>query len=399
MVVALGAVVGLIAIPIISRISGTELWAVQAFTQSLATLFGVAVAFGWGTTGPALVASTRPDQRPKLFLESLISRLYLYIVTAPLMAAVLVLLQPNHSGFVILASFTYLVPFLGASWYFIGEAKPLRLFVYDALPQVLGTILGLVILSATSNLALLVATQLLFNILAVALSTYCIFRGARSLKESSWAVTATIHRLAQQGHGVITAGTGALYVNLPLIAVSIFTPTGLEVYTFADRILRYAITAFAPVLQFVQGWIPEGGLDNRRHRIMRAVQLTPIIGLCGSLAVAFGAPIASNVLLNGQSDMPFSLSIPFAVTFFAIALSQVIGLAGLVTVGESRELARSTVLGAVIGTPIIVLGAIYVGNTGVAWAVAVSEFAVATYQGMVLRRYFVRHKNRDSALG
>ena len=388
--VGLGTVVGVIAIPVISRISGADQWAVQAFTQSLATLFGVAVAFGWGTTGPAMVASTPPQRRPALFLESLISRFYLFLVTAPLMVLTLILLQPEHAGFVSLASVTYLIPYLGASWFFIGEAKPLRLFAYDALPQVLGTLSGLAVLTATSDLMLFVATQLVFNVAGVALSAIIILRGTKT--RANWSLKGVFALLRNQRHGVITAGTGALYVNLPLIAVSIYVPSQLDIYTFADRLLRYAITAFAPVLQFVQGWIPEAGPENVRHRIKRAVQLTPFIGLCGAAALVFGAPIASDVLLHGGPTVSYSLSLPFAVTFIAVAVSQVVGLAGLVTVGESRELARSTVLGAVLGAPIIIVGAIFVGVTGVAWAVAVSEFAVATYQVLVLVRFFKKRQ-------
>lgn len=395
LIVAMGAVAGVVSIPFISRVSGADMWAVQAFTQSLATLFGVAVAFGWGTVGPAMVASTPISERPRLFLESLISRLYLYVLTAPLMAATLVLLQPDNAGFVVLASATYLVPFLGASWFFIGEAKPLRLFAYDALPQVLGTVAGLMVLSATSELKYFVATQLVFNVFAVGLSTFAILYRAKGLDGVRWTAAAAFRRLSQQRHGVITAGTGALYVNLPLIVVNVFLPAHLDVYTFADRILRYAVTAFAPVLQFVQGWIPEAGIEHRRHRLKRAVQLTPVIGFCGSAAIALGSPLASELLLHGQTDLPFTLSVPFAVTFFAVAISQVIGLAGLVTVGESRELARSTVVGAVVGAPIILLGALFIGASGVAWAVAISEFAVASYQALVLRRYFSRTRNES----
>ena len=382
--VGLGTVVGVIAIPVISRISGTDLWAVQAFTQSLATLFGVAVAFGWGTTGPAMIASVPVEQRPAVFLESLVSRFYLFLFTAPLMMGTLMLLQPEHAGFVSLASVTYLVPYLGASWYFIGEARPLRLFVYDALPQVIGTLGGLGVLLASSNLALFVVTQLVFNATGVAISAVAILHGKQIRPE--WSIRRVLYHLRKQRNGVITAGTGALYVNLPLIAVSVFLPTQLDVYTFADRLLRYAVTAFAPVLQFVQGWIPEAGTAVMRHRLKRAVQLTPLIALCGSAALMFGSPIASELLLHGKSGLTYSLSVPFAVTFIAVAVSQVVGLAGLVTLGKSRELARSTVLGAALGTPIIILGAIFVGATGVAWAVALSEFAVAIYQVLVLHR-------------
>jgi hypothetical protein len=78
---------------------------------------------------------------------------------------------------------------------------------------------------------------------------------------------------------VITAATGSLYVNLPLIVISAWLPLQLDLYTMIDRIFRYSVTAFSPVLQFIQGWIPEGGPENLRHRMTRAIQAGIMFGV------------------------------------------------------------------------------------------------------------------------
>ncbi len=54
--VGAGTIVGLISIPVITGIAGAHLWAVQAMSQSVSIMFGILVAFGWGTTGPSMVA-------------------------------------------------------------------------------------------------------------------------------------------------------------------------------------------------------------------------------------------------------------------------------------------------------------------------------------------------------
>lgn len=384
--VGLGTVVGLIAIPIITAIVGSDFWAILALVQSLATLFGVVVAFGWGTVGPSLVATASPQERPQLFADSLVTRSYLYMLTAPLMGAIMMLLQPAHGSFVFLASVTYLLPYLGASWYFIGEAKPSRLFLADALPQLTGTVVGLIVLTVTRDLMHLVLTQLLFNVCAVMLSALIVLKDGCLLKfdfslQGSWS------RMNQQRHGVVTAATGSLYVNMPIVVVNLFIPAQLDLYAFADRLFRYAAVAFSPVLQFIQGWIPEGGPKVLSHRIRGAARVAPLLGVMGGLGLAILGPTAAEILIKDSIPFGISLSIPIGLSFAAVAMSQVLGLACLVSIGRARELARSTVVGAAVGMPLILLGAVYSGVIGVAWAVAVSEVLVAAYQFLVLHWY------------
>jgi hypothetical protein len=141
-------------------------------------------------------------------------------------------------------SVAYLLAYLGASWYFVGEARPRRLFLVDALPQLASTIVGIVVLVVTRGFTLMVTTQLLFNLGAVG----------------------------------------------PRIAVVLSGNSGVkDAYAFAHRLFRFAVTAFSPVLQFIQGWIPEGGLPSMVHRIHRALQLTPVLGLLGGTGLAASA--------------------------------------------------------------------------------------------------------------
>lgn len=385
--VGAGTIVGLLAIPVITGVVGSDAWAIQVLVQSLATLFGVLVAFGWGTVGPGMVASTESALRPQLFLDSFVTRGYLFLLAAPLMVAFMIILQPKDAAFVAIASVAYLLPYLGASWYFVGEARPMRLFLVDALPQLAGTIVGLVVLVVTRDFTLLVTTQLLFNLGAVVLSTAVVLSGSSGVK-ADLSLRTSLSQMATQRHGVITAATGSLYVNLPILVVKVLLPDQLDAYALADRLFRFAVTAFSPVLQFIQGWIPEGGLQSMAHRIHRASQLTPMLGLTGGIGLAALGPVAADVLVRGTTEFGLGLSIPIGFSFAAVAVSQVLGLACLVSLGRSRELAKSTVIGAIIGAPLILVGAFTNGVVGVAWGVAVSEVAVAAFQFLVLRRYF-----------
>ncbi|WP_285319961.1 polysaccharide biosynthesis C-terminal domain-containing protein [Pseudarthrobacter sp. lyk4-40-TYG-27] len=384
--VGAGTVVGLLAIPVITRVVGADAWAVQVLVQTVATLFGVAVAFGWGTVGPGMVAAAAKEDRPQLFLDSLITRSYLLLITAPVMMILMALLRPKEALFVSIATAAYLMPFVGAAWYFVGEGRAMRLFLFDALPQLLGTVIGVGILVLTRDFTLLVVTQLIFNVVAVWVSSTVILRSGEGLK-ANFSPRNSLRQMAHQRHGVITAATGSFYVNLPMLAVNAIIPSQLASYAIADRLFRFAVTGFSPVLQFVQGWIPAAGAGSTNHRINRASQLTPLLGLAGGSVLAAAGPWAAQVLVPGTNNFGYNLSIPVGVSFAAVAISQVIGLACLVPIGKARELAASTLVGAVIGTPVIVVGAILLGVPGVVWGMALSEVVVAAFQWRVLRRY------------
>lgn len=390
--VGVSTLVGVLAIPIVIRIAGTEAWAVQAVCQSVASLFGVLVGFGWGTTGPSMVAGTPPDKRFQLFADSMASRVYLFVLGAPVMAALMVVLQPEYLNLVVLGSFAYLLPSVGAAWYFVGESRPGRLFFFDATPQLLGTLVGIIGLSLTGRIEVLVLCQLVFNLTGVIVSAIVVLSKGKGLYRVNMNLKQSFSRLSHQSHGVITAATGSLYVNLPLIAVSAWLPLQLDLYTMIDRLFRYSVTAFSPILQFIQGWIPEGGSEGLRHRIERALQAGIMFGILGGAALLLLSPTVSSLLSDGKLVTPASLSTPVAISFFSVALSQILGLACLVIIGRGAALAKSTVLGALAGAPLIVVAALITDVSGVAWAVAASEIVVTVYQLEVIRRFLKEQK-------
>ncbi|MFZ2749565.1 MAG: hypothetical protein WAZ15_04595 [Propioniciclava sp.] len=373
-------VVSLIAIPVIIAQAGALQWGIQGALQSTAGLFGVAVSFGWGTTGAAQTAAMPPEQRPAFFLHSLISRAYLFVVMFPVMVLVMGLINPQYVPLVVVGSAAYLMPFLGANWYFVGEGRPSRLFRYDVLPQSIGLALSVVVILSTSSLVWAVAAQLVCNLAGVILSARVIRRSDANPGPLDLSLRSAVARLGGQHHAVITAGTSALYVAAPMLVINVLRPEALPLYNMGDKLFRFALTAFTPVVQFVQSWIPEGGPEGRLHRIGLAARLTPVLGLIGAAGVALLGPFASRILSSSGVVLDLSVSTPFGMVFAAVACTQVLGLACLVQLGATKSLAISTVWGAVAGLPLIVVGALFFGVVGVAWAVAVSELVVLAYQ-------------------
>ncbi|WP_146361436.1 lipopolysaccharide biosynthesis protein [Arthrobacter yangruifuii] len=389
--VVITTIVGLVAIPVVIANAGGETWGVVALGQSAALLFGVLVSFGWGTVGPAIVAGMPAPDRPQMFADSLVSRMYLFAVTAPIAALTVWLIAADGSGPVaVLACLAYLIPFLGASWFFVGDARPGRLLVFDTLPVTLGTVFGLVGLVLTGNVFVYLAIQLAMNLLGVVVSGLLIRNRSATVPRFDFHIGRAFRRLGGQRHGVITAATSSLYVNTPILVVGAVIPGALAVYAMAEKFFKYGLTAVGPVVQVLQGSIADPDHVRQNARIRVAARWSPFAAAFCAVVMALCIPWASSLLSQGEIQVGLDLSVPMGVVFGAVAVSQVVGLACLIPLGEGRALAVSTVLGAAIGVPLIVTGALTLGVSAVAWAVAVSELSVAVYQLGVVRRYFRR---------
>lgn len=377
---AMTSVVGLIAASVFVTVAGAFEWGVLAAIQSAAGLFGVLVAFGWGTTGAAEIASTPAIERPQRYADSLVSRLYLFMAVYPMMVAVMSFINPSHVALVAVGALAFLAPNLGASWYFVGEARPTRLILFDVVPQTIGVIGSIIVILVTRDLATAIAAQLICNCTAPLISFIAIRRSSAGAFRLNWSIAVAFRRLAGQRHAATTAATSALYVSAPMLILNIVAPSSLAAYAMGDRLFRVALTVFGPVLQFVQGWIPEGGRRNLEHRVVQTLRLTPLVGAVGAVAIAAFGPWAVGMISQGNVPFGPDLSIPFALVFLVVSSTQVLGLACLVQLGKAAALALSTVYGAAIGIPVLVAGTVFFGTPGAVWALLASECVVLIYQ-------------------
>nr|WP_246256404.1 polysaccharide biosynthesis C-terminal domain-containing protein [Pseudarthrobacter oxydans] len=192
-------------------------------------------------------------------------------------------------------------------------------------------------------------------------------------------------RLGSQKHGVIAAGTGSLNSNLPLLAVNHVVAAALPQYALADKLFRFAVAGFGPVLQVIQGWIPEAGPRQSTHRITTVAKYVPIVGVAAGVLLAVLTPWASEVFSGGVISIDYSLSIPFGLILAGVIVAQVVGLACLIPLGQGAALAKSTAIGAAFNVPMMFLLGVLFGAPGVAWAVGLAELVVAGYQIMVVR--------------
>ncbi|MFB7250233.1 lipopolysaccharide biosynthesis protein [Microbacterium sp. NPDC056234] len=373
--------VGVVSIPVLTDALGKTTWGILVVIQSVAQLGGIVVSFGWGATGAASVASMTVEERTGFYRSSLRIRAMLYLITLPFVFVILGILTRGMWLESLLGALVYLLPSVGAAWYFIGTGSPSRLIRFDTLPIVGGAVLGIVGAIVTGELWAYLAGQGLGYLVGVSLSALVILRGAPTGPSPvPWRDS-----LMAQRHAVLATLTSSLYVTLPVVAVQIFLPGAMPVYGLADRLFRYASVAFQPVQQFFQSWVPERGADVAA-RCRTATWAAAGIATLGGIAIAVLSPFVSLPLSSFQIQVPFALSIPLGVAFIGIGVAAVVGYACLVVLGRVSALAVSTLVGALVGAPLILLFAALGSLPLIAWSVAVSELCVAGYQLFVLRR-------------
>lgn len=398
--VLLVTAVGVFTIPVLVRAVGPEQWAHFAVLQTLAQIALIVVMYGWGVVGPSFIAAAPRDRRPALYAESLEARLVLYVAAIPVAGLIgTLLLGREHAPLAFAAAVVLLLPGLSAGWYFVGTARPDRLLLLDSCPLVVMSILGLIGAGVLGALWPYLVGLGLGSAASAAISATVVLRGARRDHRRDRSFPARLRAaLAGQRHAVVATLVNTLYVSAPTLVIQILMPSRLPVYALMDRLYRYGSVAYGPVQQYLQGWIPDtdGDVRARNRRMVLAVRSALGIGLAGCVVLTAAGPVVARLFSHGTIEVRALDLLPLGVAFAAVCTSMTIGYACLSLLGKVKLVAVSTMVGAVVGLPLIVVAAALGDSVRpVAWALALSEIAVATVQGVVLWRH-LRHDRFDT---
>jgi len=383
--VVASTVVGIVSIPLLIQTVGADQWARLFVLQMIGQFASIIVAFGWGATGPSTVSALPKDRRRQFLLDSLVARVPLLIIVLPLATGIGTALGADPFA-ALVATFAYSVPGIGAAWYFIGTNRPLALLLFDAVPAILGQVAALV--------AVVFAPTLLSYLCAVAIATsvgvggglaFALTRddGAR-LRRTRWTELAVTMRT--QLAGLATVLFGNLSTMLPVILVDVFMKPVLPVFAAVDKLYRYGILVLAPILQAIQGWVPEAGPEQTRIRARGSLLVGLGVGALGGGCFALLATPVSIPLTVGEAVIPFEVALIAGIGFGAECVSQIVGLAGLVALRKERELARSSMIAAIIGLPLMIPAVVYGGLLGIVSVISASAILVAVYRATVLLR-------------
>ena len=374
--VMLSAAIGVVTVPMLLASLGADAWGQVYLAQAAGQIAGVLVSFGWGVTGAAMIAGTSVSKRRAMLFQSLWIRLALFATIAPFVVLGLLLLTRGDIVISVLGGLTYLVPWLGASWYFIGEGSPLRLLVFDTIPNVLGTVIGVILAALTGNTALFLIFQAIGYLAGAIGGTAIALRGQPRAEWDTSGVKHWRRTLVDQRSSVITSATTTLYTNVPLLAVQLFVRELQPVFALAHMMYKYSIVVFTPIQQYFQSWVPQDNKLLQSRARFAAISATSIAVMGGALLAILGPALAQLLAPDAVVPLSFSLTLPFGVAVAAVAANSVIGLACLVAFRKIDAIARATVLGAAVGVPSAIVAAAFQSLAAVAWTFAAAEVLV-----------------------
>ena len=361
---------------VLTSVLGLAVWADLAVAQAAGLLAAAVTSLGLIAFGPSLVAPMAAADAARFFLRTQVARGYLFLVTSCVVvvaAYVLAEHEPAAAAGTALAMNTLA---LGGSWYFIGQRLVRPFVLRDTLPQVAGMIGGLPVaaaLGATAYSVVLLAASLLVALLA--------FRAARA-RAGNYAielgprVALTVGRM--QAVPLASVCTGAVNSYGPLLLASHFVG-GASAYAVMDRLVKYGLAAFGPVLQVLQGWVPAepGRLRARAHRALLIATLAGVVA--GSIAYLL-TPAVGRLLGVRNQEVLLQLRLPMAIGLGLLLVGLVTSQVLLVPLGRQVTILRSTTAGAVL---LLVAGpalALTRGESGVAWASVCGELVAITWQ-------------------
>lgn len=376
--------VGLVSIPLINHVVGGYEWGQLWLLQTIGQFAAILIAFGWGATGPATVAALPVANRRQFLFDSLFARVPLFIVIVP-MAILLGIAIGTDPGATTLAVLAYGIPGIGAGWYFVGTNRPMRLFLWDAVPGILGQIAGLVAVVLWPSLRSYLAAVALFTVIGVLAGLAVSLRRADDppLRRPRW--SSVRGEMRSQSHGLVALLFGNLATMLPGVMLQMFAREWVGTFGLIDKFYRYGVIVLGPILQAVQSWVGEQR-DVLRARARLVLWFSLAVGFVGFLGYAALATPLSLPLSSGEISISWTLGLLGAVAFGGECVAQLIGLAGLVAIGRGRVLS-ATAVGSALATIALLLPATTAfGVTGTLIVVAVPIVAMAVVRAFVLWR-------------
>lgn len=381
-------VVTLTVIPVVITTFGPTAWGSIAVGQAVGTGLAVLVAFGWNTTGPPLIATATEEGRRRFYAQSLKVQLTLAVPASGIAVLVCWFVAADRLVATVTALSLVLTGVM-AHWFFTGAGKPFSVLVFDALPRMLGTIVGGIAVLAGADLIVLPLVQLSSIVVAICVSAAVIspFRELRALASED-RLSCLLRR---QSDGLLIAAVTAAYISLPVVVVASVAPAGLASFALVDKLLRFATTALSPLVQFLQGWVPRPDPGTTERRVRLSLRLAVVVAVISSCVFVVLVPWMARVLSGGTIQPGFVLTVIYGGILFLLVTSQIVGLIGLLAMKQGRALARYAATGAMVGLPAVLVGAHLFGAEGAAGALVLAETVALTLEVRLLLVTLAQH--------
>lgn len=375
------AAASLIAIPAMVAASGPRAMAAIVAGQAIGAVAAVVIAYGWVVTGPAQIARGDRETRLSEYVRSLTLRLTLLLPVAGLAALIAWLVARDFAWFAALGCLSAATIGLTANWYFVGLSRPILLLLFETLPRVAGTTIGIVLMYRGAEADAGLWGMLGGMLGAFALSSlWIVASGTRA--PGWWRPTTSVFRiLREQIHGVSASAVSAVYAALPIVIVGFVALPVQPGFALLDKFQKQVNAALTAYVSVMQGWVPRAAGASLHQRIRQALLVTAAGSALLAAGIALlGAPVVE-WLGNGQIPVSgLAIALMGAVVGMAL-LGAVLTSACLVALGKLAYMARVTAISSVVGLVLVALLAPQWGVVG-AEAGVLAGFTVRVLLGL-----------------
>lgn len=375
--VALLAVSSLLLIPAMVEAGGQRAWGAIAVGQTIGAVAAVLIYFGWGHTGPAMIARADPASARREFAESVRTRVVLFGPVAIVACGLAALVAPAYPLLAAVGCLSASAVGFTSDWYFVGSRRPYAYLALETLPRVLGTAVGIVLLSNGAAVVLGPLSLLAGMLLAFAATSWWVLRRH---PETAMARRSVREVMFAQRNGVGSGVGASAYSALPLVLISLFTPGIQPSYALVDKLQRQLSVALGPVVAVVQGYVPRHDASVTVRRARHALLAGAVFGVALAAAVLIVAPWLFAWLGAGQVQPEYSVMIVMSVFVGLNVWESILARAVLASFDRLDAVARGTVISVVIGLPLVVVGALSFGLIGAFVGVLIGLAARAAYE-------------------
>lgn len=378
--VALLAVASLLLIPAMVAAGGQHAWGAIAVGQSIGAVAAVLVYFGWGHTGPAIIARAEASRSRMEFADSLRTRMMLFVPVAAIACTLAALVSPSHPLLSATGCLSAAVVGLTADWYFVGVGRPYAYLGLEAVPRVTGTAVGIVLLINGVDVIVGPLCMLAGMLLAFAATSWWLLRGRTPQIERRRTVRQVI---VAQRDGVGSAVGTSVYTALPLVLISLVAPGIQPPYALVDKLQRQLSVALGPVVSVVQGYVPrrDPSVTIRRARHALWAGASFCVLLAGTVLIT--APWLLGWLGAGQVQPEYAVMVLMALYVGLNVWESILARAVLASFGRLDVVARGTLMSAGIGLPLVVIGALTLGLIGAFIGLIAGLAARAAYEFVI----------------
>lgn len=370
---AIAAVSPLLVLPAVARVAGPDGWSSAIAGEAIGTFAAIAVAYGWTTIGPALVATAKDDvARGRLYREALVVRLATALVVLPLTSALIWLVAtPGFELLAVLMGLQGALIAMSFTWFAVGLGRPGAIAFYDAIPRLVAAMIAALAIIVFGTLEIYPLSGIAVTVVGTGLYTWRVLRRY----PATWPRWRDASRLARSGAPVaLNDAALGTYSAVPTPLVTVIYP-GVPAAGFAsaDKLLKLGQFLPLTLANALQSWTAEVSGPERGRRLRSAIAAHAGLGVLGWVVFATLGPFVSALLFGpaAAATADVVITLGFAFALYSVRTSMTRHL--LFPEGAARTVMNATLVGTAVGIPTMIALALLWGPAGAAVGYAITE--------------------------